>query len=93
MSIKIKIKNETEGMNFMAKRKFVIECEMNERWVDTFCSMLNKMQSFGALGHSGKVSIFSDGDGDFRPEFKIKTEYTRVAPVKETRDEAFYDAG
>lgn len=52
------------------KKTFIIECTMEERWIDTFCSMLRKMENNGNLGHSEEVGIYSDGDGDFRPKFK-----------------------
>ena len=59
----------------MANRTFNIEVTMNERLVDDFCSMLHWMQTCGHLGHSSVVGFYSDGDGDFRPEFNINTEY------------------
>lgn len=54
---------------------FNIKATMNERWVDDFCSMLNWMQHCGDIGHSSVVGFYSDGDGDFRPKFKINKEY------------------
>jgi hypothetical protein len=53
----------------MATKKFVVECEMEERWVNHFLSMLNHMQDLGLKGSSRTVCLFSDGDGDFRPKF------------------------
>ena len=50
---------------------FTIECTMKERWVPHFLSMLNYMQYLGNIGSSRKVGIYSDGDGDFRPKFKV----------------------
>lgn len=62
----------------MSKKTFNIEVTMEERWVDYFCSMLKCMQSCGNLGCSRTVGFYADGDGDFRPQFKIDTEFTRV---------------
>lgn len=78
--------------------KFVIECEMNDRWVDHFCSMLKYMERCGQLGHSCIVAFYSDGDGDFRPEFDIKTDFNKVDGFKwDSRDlpkpEVVFDAG
>lgn len=51
---------------------------MDERWVNDFCSMLNWMQSCGKLGHSSIVGFYSDGDGDFRPEFNVDRKYDKA---------------
>lgn len=79
----------------MEKRKFTIECEVPERWVNDFCAMLNSMQSFGNLGHSGVVGIYADGDGDFRPKFNIKTDWDRTKATKldKFNPMTIYDAG
>lgn len=81
----------------MAKKKFIIECEMNERWVDHFCSFLKELESNGNLGHSALVGFYSDGDGDFRPEFKIDTDFNRVNGIPKEhitgKPEVIYDAG
>lgn len=79
----------------MENRKFTIECEVPERWVDDFCAMLNSMQSFGNLGHSGVVGIYADGDGDFRPKFNIQTEWdiTRATKLEKFNPMTIYDAG
>lgn len=81
------------------KVKFNIEVEMNERWVNDFCSMLRCMQSCGELGHSSVVAFFADGDGDFRPKFKIDREYEKTKGYwkKDGKElpvpEVIYDAG
>lgn len=82
----------------MSNKKFTIECEMEERWVDYFCSMLKNMQYNGEVGHSGSITLFSDGDGDFRPKFDIKTNFNRVDPIRAMdapfdENGKFYDAG
>ena len=46
-----------------------IKCSMEERWIPSFCAMLNWMQHNGEIGHSEYVGIYADGDGDFRPNF------------------------
>ncbi len=79
----------------MDTRKFTIECEIPERWVNDFCAMLSQMQYFGEQGHSGVVGIYSDGDGDFRPSFNIQTEYDKTkASLREVfRQVSIFDAG
>ncbi len=79
----------------MENRKFIIECEVPERWVNDFCAMLEEMQYFGAQGHSGVVGIYADGDGDFRPRFSIKTDYNSAFATKLDKFEPMniYDAG
>ena len=77
------------------KKKFTIKVEMEERWVNDFMSMLDKMEYLGNLGASRKVSIYADGDGDFRPKFKANINWNRVRPVDEDYDltDNHYDAG
>lgn len=80
------------------KRKFTVEVEMEERWVDNFCSMLHYIESLGNMGASDIVGIYADGDGDFRPKFKINTSYEKVEPISgyknpEKVETVLYDAG
>lgn len=75
------------------KVKFTIHCEMSERWVDTFCSMLKRMEYNGNIGHSEEVTLYSDGDGDFRPKFEILHTYEEVEPTRSTQWSKKYDAG
>ena len=49
--------------------RFTINVEMSERWIPQFLAMLKTMQTYGNLGCSRTVAIYSDGDGDFRPKF------------------------
>ncbi|ALM56770.1 hypothetical protein [Staphylococcus equorum] len=72
------------------KKKFTIEVEMKERWIDCFMSMLNKMEHLGNLGASRDVSIYSDGDGDFRPKFKADVDWEKV---ESDIEDNHYDAG
>ena len=72
------------------KKKFTIEVEMEERWIDCFMSMLDRMERLGRLGSSRTVSIFSDGDGDFRPKFKSDVDWEEV---ESDIEENHYDAG
>ncbi|WP_432718085.1 hypothetical protein [Staphylococcus equorum] len=72
------------------KKKFTIEVEMEERWIDDFMSMLNKMEYLGSLGASRDVSIYSDGDGDFRPKFKADVDWEKV---ESDIEDNHYDAG
>ena len=70
---------------------------MRERWVSTFLGMLARMQYLGAIGSSRHVTIFSDGDGDFRPRFDIATEETYHGPFDEPAGQqgghTLFDAG
>lgn len=78
----------------MADKTFTIEVTMKERWVDNFCSMLKYMERCGNIGHSTVVGFYSDGDGDFRPQFKINTEFNKVDGFKkEYVPEVLFDAG
>lgn len=78
----------------MANRKFIVECEIPERWVDDFCSFLKHLERNGSIGHSALVGFYADGDGDFRPEFTINTEYNKTSGCKtEWIPETMYDAG
>ncbi len=63
----------------MAKRKKItIDCEMEERWIPTFLSMLRHMEYLGNVGSSRNIAFYADGDGDFRPKFKHNVEYENV---------------
>lgn len=75
------------------KKKFTIEVEMEERWIDYFMSMLNRMEYLGNLGASRTVSIYADGD--FRPKFKANIDWSRVRPKDADYDlnDNHYDAG
>lgn len=74
--------------------KFVIQVEMQDRWVSHFLSMLKYMQFLGGIGSSRKVSFYADGDGDFRPKFNWSSSLPSDAdPVSEKGGDRFYDAG
>ncbi len=73
------------------KKKFTIEVEMEERWIDYFMSMLNEMECLGKIGSSNTVSIFADGDGDFQPKFESDVEWEKVEPIDYKG--IHYDAG
>jgi len=76
------------------KTTFVIECEMNSRWVPHFLAMLKYMQQLGSMGGSRKVSFYADGDGDFRPKFKWDEKLPSDGKPIDTKDgNNFYDAG
>lgn len=76
---------------------FNIEVTMNKRWVNDFCSMLKWMESCGQVGHSSFVGFYADGDGDFRPEFNIHTDYQKTDGIKQENiasiPEIMFDAG
>ncbi len=73
--------------------KFTIECEMNERWVPHFLSMLLHMEHLGIIGGSREVGIYSDGDGDFRPKFRTNIDFEIQEPSRNERGNHLYDAG
>ena len=78
----------------MANKRFTIDCEMPERWVNDFCSFLRQLERNGNIGHSSLIGFYADGDGDFRPKFNINVDYTKT----EGRDtslspEVMFDAG
>lgn len=86
----------------MANVTFNVQCTMDERWVDAFCSMLNQMELWGRLGHSNVVGFYADGDGDFRPTFTTDQPYTKRGDTwmkflredqKPPMPEVVYDAG
>ena len=60
------------------KKTFYITCTMEERWIDTFMSFLHEMQMYGIWGNSGIIAFYSDGDGDFKPEFKSDIGWDKV---------------
>lgn len=79
-------------------KTFTVTCTMEERWVDTFMSMLNKMELDGQLGHSEIIGFYSDGDGDFRPEFESDIDWNKVEGIDTERPTlsglgTLYDAG
>ena len=75
-------------------RKFTIECEVPERWVNDFCSFLEHLEHCGSVGHSALVGFYADGDGDFRPKFRINTEYEKTSgQASHWTPELMFDAG
>lgn len=74
--------------------KFTIEVEMEDRWVPHFLAMLKYMEQLGSLGRSRCVSLYADGDGDFRPKFKWdRTLPSKVEPKLDNNGNRHYDAG
>lgn len=55
----------------MIKTDLFIHARMDERWIPHFLAFLKKMQENGERGHSETLAFFSDGDGDFRPQFNF----------------------
>jgi hypothetical protein len=73
---------------------FKIECEMEKRWVPQFLAMLKYMQQLGSQGASRKVTLYSDGDGDFRPKFKWDASLpSNAKPFYDINGDRTYDAG
>lgn len=75
--------------------KFTVNCEMKERWIPYFLQMLKQMELQGAIGHSGQVAIFADGDGDFHPKFDFDSSLMSevVKPITENDNCVIFDAG
>ena len=81
-------------MNYQSEHEevgFTVECKMNRRWARQFIGMLKRMQQLGAVGSSREVIFYSDGDGDYRPRFEFKLDYT--AAKGQGKEELFFDAG
>jgi len=77
------------------KVSFTVKCEnMTAEWANCFLSMLDRLQYNGSIGHSEEVAIFSDGDGDFRPRFKLEGKpyegFEKKAQTTETAKRLFY---
>ena len=53
-----------------------IKVTMKNRWMETFCAFLKRMQYNGNAGTSEMLHFYSDGDGDFRP----KIEFVNLSP-------------
>lgn len=75
------------------KKEFSIKATMEERWIPHFMSMLKHMEYLGKIGSSRTVSIYSDGDGDFRPKFITDEPFTMVEPKISINGDNLYDAG
>jgi hypothetical protein len=79
------------------KVTFNVKCTMPKVWAIHFQSFLKEMENYGKLGHSGQISFFSDGDGNFRPNFKFSTEYGHIDGLPPRRinskAETMFDAG
>ena len=55
----------------MSEVTFTITAKMEERWVNHFLNFLERMEIFGAIGHSELLAFYADGDGDFKPKFNF----------------------
>ncbi len=59
-----------------------IKITMREHWLPHFLGMLHHMEYLGNVGSSRMVTLFSDGDGDFRPKFQWDGDL-EMAPARE----------
>ena len=74
--------------------EFTIKVMMKDRWVPHFLAMLKYMEQLGRLGGSRMVSLYSDGDGDFRPRFKWDEKLpSNAEPIEDDKGDRIYDAG
>lgn len=73
--------------------EFTVKCKMRKCWAAQFLGMLKHMQMLGSIGSSREVTLFADGDGDFRPKFEWDEGLPVGDPVKNVDDKAFFDAG
>lgn len=73
---------------------FTITCTMRSRWVPVFLGMLKEMQKLGGWGSSRYVTIYADGDGDFRPSFNFDASLPVGEPAEaKPNGDTFWDAG
>lgn len=78
----------------MSTKRFTVDCEMPERWVNDFCSFLRQLERNGNIGHSSLIGFYADGDGDFRPKFSINVDYTKTeGRGTSLSPEVMFDAG
>jgi hypothetical protein len=78
----------------MSSMKFTLRCEVPTRWVPHFLGILKRMQMLGSIGSSRHVTIYSDGDGDFRPRFEWDEDLPEPAkPHREHGGDTLFDAG
>lgn len=85
----IEVKGTTE-----TRFKFMIAVEMKDRWVPHFLAMLKYMEYLGNIGSSRMVSLYADGDGDFRPKFYWHESLPfEVKPIKDENGDKTWDAG
>lgn len=73
---------------------FTLTCTMSERWVSQFLGMLHQMERLGKIGSSRDVTLYADGDGDFRPRFEWPAGLPEPAePYLDKNGHAQFDAG
>jgi len=74
--------------------RFTVTVTMKDRWVPHFLATLKYMQYLGGIGSSRMVSLYSDGDGDFRPQFRWNSRLpSQVDPRSDHNGDRVYDAG
>lgn len=74
--------------------EFVIKVKMQDRWIPHFLSMLKYMEYCGNIGHSERVGLYADGDGEFQPKFEwLKSLPDKAEPMFKSDRDRIYDAG
>ncbi len=75
-------------------KEFNITVTMKENWIPHFLAMLKRMEYLGNIGSSRDVTLFSDGDGNFRPKFVFDPSLPHDAlPMNDRNGDHYYDTG
>lgn len=84
---------------FTTDCEVVIKMKATKHFLPEFIAMLKTMEYNGKIGHSSWVACYADGDGAFRPKFKILTdqdildEAEKVQPISDDIRADCFDAG
>lgn len=63
--------------------KFSVDFEMPRCYAQCFIAMLDEMVKNGVNGHSAWIGFYADGDGCFRPKYKVTKTTADITPTKE----------
>ena len=72
----------------MGRVRFNVEVDIEEKWVDDFCSFLRYIQFCGDVKNSSIVGFYADGKNGFRANFNIDKDFT----VKDGEINSMYHA-
>ena len=65
------------------EKEIKIKMKLEEECIPTFIAFLEELEYNGNIGHSEIIGIFSDGDGNFRPKFEIKSGIETIIDLRE----------